>query len=75
VNERTATSAIGGDDRVLARHALENVCSTADPGRATGVYSRDFLDHVNARDYSGHAGIRSVRRAPCARPRLLLLSS
>ncbi len=23
-----------------------------------GVYSRDFLDHVNARDYRGHAGIR-----------------
>jgi len=58
VTERTATSAIGGDDRALARHALENVCSTADPGRAVGVYSGDFLDHVNARDYSGHEGIR-----------------
>ena len=58
MKDRTATSAIGGDDRALARHALENVCSTADPGRATGVYSSDFLDHVNARDYSGHEGIR-----------------
>ena len=58
MTERTATAAIGGDDRALARHALENVCSTADPGRAVGVYSGDFLDHVNARDYSGHEGIR-----------------
>ncbi len=47
-----------GDDKALARHALERVCSTADPGRAAGVYSRDFLDHVNARDYRGHDGIR-----------------
>ena len=46
------------DDRALARHALENVCSTADPGRAVGVYSRDFLDHVNGHDYRGHDGIR-----------------
>ena len=43
MTERTATAAIGGDDRALARHALENVCSTADPGRAVGVPSRDFL--------------------------------
>jgi predicted ester cyclase len=46
------------DDKALARHALERVCSTADPGRAEGVYSRDFLDHVNTRDYRGHDGIR-----------------
>jgi predicted ester cyclase len=58
VTERAAPTATEGDDRALARHALENVCSTADPGRAVGVYSRDFLDHVNARDYSGHDGIR-----------------
>ena len=49
---------MAGDARELARHALENVCSTADPGRAVGVYSRHFLDHVNARDYRGHDGIR-----------------
>jgi hypothetical protein len=24
---------------------------------AGGVHSRDFLDHVNANDYSGHEGI------------------
>jgi predicted ester cyclase len=42
----------------LARHALERVCSNADPAAAVGVYSRDFLDHVNARDYHGHDGIR-----------------
>jgi hypothetical protein len=41
----------------LARHALERVCSRADPEAAEGVYSRDFLDHVNARDYRGHEGI------------------
>lgn len=46
------------EDRELARHALEKVCSRADPARAVGVYSRDFLDHVNARDYTGHEGIR-----------------
>jgi predicted ester cyclase len=41
----------------LARFALERVCSGADPAAAEGVYSRDFLDHVNARDYRGHEGI------------------
>ena len=41
----------------VARHALEEVCSNADPAAAVGVYSGDFLDHVNARDYHGHAGI------------------
>jgi predicted ester cyclase len=41
----------------LARFALEHVCSGADPSAAEGVYSRDFLDHVNARDCRGHAGI------------------
>lgn len=51
-------TATESDGRALARHALENVCSTADPGRAVGVYSVEFLDHVNARDYSGHEGIR-----------------
>jgi ketosteroid isomerase-like protein len=25
---------------------------------AVGVYSHDFLDHVNARDYRGHEGIK-----------------
>ena len=58
MTERLAQAETAHDDRALARHALENVCSTADPGRAVGVYSGDFLDHVNARDYSGHEGIR-----------------
>lgn len=49
---------LGSDSRSLARYALERVCSRADPAAATGVYSRDFLDHVNARDYRGHEGIR-----------------
>jgi hypothetical protein len=41
----------------LARHALERVCSGSDAGAAVGVYSRDFLDHVNDSDYRGHDGI------------------
>jgi ketosteroid isomerase-like protein len=58
MTERLAQAKTEHDDRALAGHALENVCSTADPGRAVGVYSREFLDHVNARDYRGHEGIR-----------------
>jgi hypothetical protein len=46
------------DPTELARHALEQVCSGSDPSAAVGVYSRDFRDHVNARDYRGHEGIR-----------------
>ena len=42
----------------LARHALEQVCSGSDPSAAVGVYSADFHDHVNAREYHGHEGIR-----------------
>ena len=42
----------------LARDALERVCSGSDPSAAVGVYSADFRDHVNARDYTGHDGIR-----------------
>jgi predicted ester cyclase len=42
----------------LARDALERVCSGNDPSAAVGVYSADFRDHVNARDYRGHDGIR-----------------
>ena len=41
----------------LAAFALERVCSSPDPAAAKGVYSRDFVDHVNARDYRGHGGI------------------
>ena len=42
----------------LARHALEQVCSGSDASAAVGVYSPDFHDHVNAREYRGHDGIR-----------------
>jgi SnoaL-like polyketide cyclase len=41
----------------LARLALEQVCSGGDPTAAVGVYSSEFRDHVNARDYRGHEGI------------------
>jgi hypothetical protein len=54
---QTPTS-VADDDKALARHALERVCSRPDAAAAVGVYSRDFLDHVNARDYRGHDGIR-----------------
>ena len=46
------------DPTRLARDALERVCSGSDPSAAVGVYSTDFSDHVNARDYRGHDGIR-----------------
>jgi predicted ester cyclase len=50
---------MSGSDRTdLARHALEQVCSGSDPSAAVGVYSPDFHDHVNAREYHGHEGIR-----------------
>lgn len=42
----------------LARLALEQVCSGGDPAAAVGVYSPEFRDHVNAREYRGHDGIR-----------------
>lgn len=42
----------------LARDAIERVCSGSDPSAAVGVYSQAFRDHVNGRDYVGHAGIR-----------------
>lgn len=45
-------------DQVLARDALERVCSGSDPSAAVGVYSQAFRDHVNGRDYEGHEGIR-----------------
>ena len=44
--------------RDVARDALERVCSGNDPSAAAGVYSERFRDHVNGRDYEGHAGIR-----------------
>ena len=50
-------TAVRRGEKQLARYALERVCSRADPSAAAGVYSRDFLDHVNARDYRGHDGI------------------
>jgi hypothetical protein len=35
--------------------------SGSEPSAAVGVYSADFRDHVNARDYHGHDGIRRSR--------------
>ena len=42
----------------VARDTLERVCSGSDPAAPVGVYSADFHDHVNAREYRGHDGIR-----------------
>jgi predicted ester cyclase len=47
-----------GDAKGVARDALERVCSGSDHSAAVGVYSTDFRDHVNAREYRGHDGIR-----------------
>jgi hypothetical protein len=49
---------VADHQKALARDALEGVCSRPDATAAVGVYSSDFLDHVNARDYRGHKGIR-----------------
>ena len=46
------------DQRDVARHALEQVCSGSDAKAAVGVYSETFRDHVNAAEYRGHDGIR-----------------
>jgi predicted ester cyclase len=46
------------DRTELARHALEQVCAGSDASAAVGVYGPDFHDHVNAREYHGHEGIR-----------------
>jgi SnoaL-like polyketide cyclase len=51
------STTVATDQRALARFALERVCSRAEPAAAEGVYSRAFLDHVNARDYRGREGI------------------
>ena len=44
-----------------ARRALEEVCSGRNLGALPDVYHPDFVDHVNALEYRGHAGAqRSV---------------
>jgi len=55
---RRRRAVTASDPTGLARDALERVCSGSDPSAAVGVYSADFRDHVNARDYHGHEGIR-----------------
>ena len=49
------------DQAVHARAALEQVCARGDLGRARELYASDFVDHVNALEFRGQAGIaRSV---------------
>jgi hypothetical protein len=50
------------EDRAThARTALEQVCGRGDLDRARELYAEDFVDHVNALDFHGQAGIaRSV---------------
>jgi predicted ester cyclase len=49
------------DQAVHARAALEEVCARGDLERARELYAADFVDHVNALEFHGQAGIaRSV---------------
>jgi predicted ester cyclase len=41
-----------------ARRALEDVCSGRDLSSLESVYHPEFIDHVNAAVYRGHAGAR-----------------
>ena len=43
-----------------AREALEQVCARGDLQRARELYAEDFVDHVNAVDFHGQDGMRSV---------------
>jgi predicted ester cyclase len=42
----------------VARRALEEVCSGRDLAGIDDVYSKDFVDHVNALEYRGRDGAR-----------------
>jgi predicted ester cyclase len=42
----------------IARRALEEVCSGRDLEGILDVYHSDFVDHVNALEFRGHAGAR-----------------
>jgi predicted ester cyclase len=49
------------DLQTHARTALEQVCARGDLDRARDLYAEDFVDHVNALEFHGQAGIaRSV---------------
>jgi len=54
---RPASRMSASDRTDLARYALEQVCSGSDVSAAVGIYSPDFHDHVNTREYHGHDGI------------------
>jgi predicted ester cyclase len=42
----------------IAREAIERVCARGDWTRAGELYAEDFVDHVNAMEFRGQAGIR-----------------
>jgi predicted ester cyclase len=46
------------DQPEIARRALEEVCSGKNLAGIPDVYHPDFVDHVNALEYRGHAGAR-----------------
>ena len=46
------------DNRVVARTALEQVCSSRDMVLAPDCYAEDFLDHVGSLEYRGLDGVR-----------------
>lgn len=50
-----------GDNRRVAKEALEHVCSGSGVMRAADCYSPAFVDHVNGMEFRGLAGVeRSV---------------
>ena len=49
---------MGTEAAETARRALEEVCSGRRLDELAAVYHPEFVDHVNAREYRGHAGAR-----------------
>ena len=46
------------DIGLVARRALEVVCSGQDPEGVAGTYHQEFVDHVNGATFHGHDGVR-----------------
>jgi predicted ester cyclase len=47
-----------GDNREVARTALEQVCARGDMTLAPRCYAEDFADHVGSLEYHGLEGVR-----------------
>ena len=46
------------EETEVARRALEEVCARGDFEAARELYSANFADHVNGRDFHGHEGVK-----------------